>query len=129
MEVYYLAYADTMQERALRLIARKADVSRTFHGDLSKNGLSAFNPDQDDIREQLARQLLERTGDNGANGRNARTNSDELNRWLADKDLAGNGQPDEPAPQSVWSTTGNPPTVPGKQWSDAGASQLSLLMD
>lgn len=58
VEVHYLAYAGTMQERALRIIAQKADVSRTFHGDLSKNGLSAFNPDPDDIREQLARELL-----------------------------------------------------------------------
>lgn len=129
VEVYYLAYADTMQERTLRLIARKADVSRTFHGDLSKNGLSAFNPDQDDIREQLARQLLERAGDNGANGRNARANADELNRWLAEKDLAGNGQPNEPARQTVRSTIGQSPVVPGKQWSDVGASQLTLLFD
>ena len=58
VEVYYLAYANTMQERALRVVARKSDVSRTFHGDLSKNGLSAFNPDPDDIREELARHLL-----------------------------------------------------------------------
>ena len=55
-EVYYLAYADTMQEKALRLIARKADASRTCHGDLAENGQSAFNPKPDDIREQLARQ-------------------------------------------------------------------------
>ena len=68
VEVYYLAYAGTMQERALRIIARKADVSRTFHGDLSKNGLSAFNPEQDDIREQLARELL--TKDGGRSKRN-----------------------------------------------------------
>ena len=68
VEVYYLAYADTMQERALRVIARKADVSRTFHGDLSKTGLSAFNPDPDDIRDQLARELLA-TGDQAASQR------------------------------------------------------------
>ena len=58
VDIYYLAYAGTMQERALRVIARKSDVSRTFHGDLSKTGLSAFNPDPDDIREQLARELV-----------------------------------------------------------------------
>lgn len=126
VEVYYLAYADTMQERALRIIARKADVSRTFHGDLSKNGLSAFNPDPDDIRDQLARQLLARNGRNGANGHHAKPDTDDLNQWLSEKDLAGNGCPDEPTTKSVLAVPAEPPEV-SKQWNNAGATQLSLL--
>lgn len=129
VEVYYLAYENTMQERALRLIARKADVSRTFHGDLSKNGLSAFNPDPDDIREQLARQMLEHTSRNG-NGHHPQPGADELNEWLAVRDInttpapqtESEPLPPEPAPAPV-----PPPAATPQQWDNRDARQLSLL--
>ena len=117
VEVYYLAYADTMQERALRIIARKADVSRTFHGDLAKTGLSAFNPDPDDIREQLAREIA---------GTATAMNDDEhldINAMLAAMDM-GSAYGDamtEPVP--------NVETIRTGLFNDGAASQLAMMLD
>lgn len=68
IEVHYLAYADTMQERALRAIAAKADTARAMYGELAATGLSAFNPENADLRTLIARQLYEslRNGENDA---------------------------------------------------------------
>ena len=57
VEIHYLAYQDTMQEQALRLIAAKADTARMIYGELSATGLSAFNPDDADLRTVIARQM------------------------------------------------------------------------
>ncbi len=117
VEVYYLAYADTMQERALRIIARKADVSRTFHGDLAKTGLSAFNPDPDDIRDQLAREIA------GA-GIVSHDPDDQLdiNAMLASMDTGvAYGDEEEPVPNVVTIRTG--------QFNDSTASQLAMMFD
>ena len=125
VEIYYLAYQNTMQERALRIIARKADVSRTFHGDLSKNGLSAFNPDPDDIREQLARELLR----NGHHDPDQDLNDTSIQDLLASKDLQGadytftHEPKPEPEPVRVLA-----PPAPDK-WDNKGARQLSMLFD
>ena len=123
VEVYYLAYADTMQERALRVVARKSDVSRTFHGDLSKNGLSAFNPDPDDIREELARQLLSgqirapkgRIAFNDASGRPSKKTKPTRTKTAA---AAAAGPPPPPRPE---------PARPA--YSDASAVQTHMFED
>ena len=60
VRVYYLAYANTMQERALRIVATKADTSRMVYGELSSDGLSAFNPQNQDLKTLIVRQIYER---------------------------------------------------------------------
>ena len=117
VEVYYLAYADTMQERALRIIARKADVSRTFHGDLAKTGLSTFNPDPDDIREQLAREIA------GALPATADEDELDINAMLSEMDMGsayGDGE-SEPIP--------NVETIRTGRFNDGAASQLAMVLD
>ncbi len=123
VEIYYLAYQNTMQERALRIIARKADVSRTFHGDLSKNGLSAFNPDPDDIREQLARELLR----NGHHDPDPDFNDTSIEDLLASKDLQGAEYTFKPEPEPVAVRVPAPPAP--NNWDNQGARQLSMLFD
>ena len=59
VSIHFLAYANTLQERALRIIAAKADTGRLIYGELSATGLSAFNPEADDIRSTMARELFE----------------------------------------------------------------------
>ena len=93
VEIFYLAYAQTMQERALQIIARKADVSRTFHGDLSKTGLSAFNPDPDDIREQLAREMAQ--GSHLSEGQSDALDINELLKSLDSGDMPEAAEIDE----------------------------------
>lgn len=90
--VHFLAYAETLQERALRIIAAKADAGRLIYGELSSTGLSAFNPDTDDFRAALARELFESTAPtdqdsiNALFSQNRETHSqrhDQSSAWLA----------------------------------------------
>ena len=87
VEIYYLAYAGTMQEHALRLIAQKSDVARTFRGDLSKNGLSAFNPTDDDLREEIARALLKGEYHSGRESLPAGVNARALDRMFSETNI------------------------------------------
>lgn len=87
VEVYFLAYAGTMQEHALHLIAQKSDVSRTFRGDLSKNGLSAFNPTEDDVREEIARALLKGDYHNSRDSLPADVNIKQLERMFSETNI------------------------------------------
>ena len=87
VEVYFLAYANTLQEHALHLIAQKSDVSRTFRGDLSKNGLSAFNPTEDDVREEIARALLKGEYLNSRNSLPADVNVKALERMFSETNI------------------------------------------
>lgn len=134
VEIYYLAYAGTMQERALRIIARKADVSRTFHGDLSKNGLSAFNPDPDDIREQLARELLDRTGQlRGMDEEDLEDLQNRLNDMMVEKDTGNDHALDDSdeLPVEVVKRAEPQKAAPPvrTQYSNEGATQLAFLFD
>ena len=61
VHIHHLAYADTMQERYLRLIAEKADTSRMIYGELGTNGLSAFNPSSNELRQIVAREMIRNT--------------------------------------------------------------------
>lgn len=92
VEIHYLAYQDTMQEQALRLIAAKADTARMIYGELAATGLSAFNPDDADLRTVIARQMYQQGQD--AESREIDRNTslmleqlrqeDELNRQFAE---------------------------------------------
>ena len=117
VDIYYLAYANTMQERALRIIARKADVSKTFHGDLSKTGLSAFNPDPDDIRERLAREMVQ------SDTMDVAADSPDINEILATLDLG-----DMPEIEEIDFDRLTPPTSTLRKYGRAEkGEQLAML--
>ncbi len=56
IEVYLFYYADTMQQRALRLMASKLAAATMIEGQLSDEGLAAISQNQD-MTTQLARDL------------------------------------------------------------------------
>ena len=65
VKVYYLTYSDTMQTRAMKLIATKLETSLALEGELTDKGLSALSESSDSMSKELARALLEQIDDNG----------------------------------------------------------------
>jgi SNF2 family DNA or RNA helicase len=61
-EVVYFTYADTMQSKALALIATKLEASLMIEGELSDNGLSALADTSDSLIIELARALVNHVG-------------------------------------------------------------------
>ena len=61
VRVYHLAYADTFQERALKLVATKADASDVLYGELAGGNLSALNVDSTNIISALAKDIYQLT--------------------------------------------------------------------
>lgn len=57
IRIYYLAYADTIQQRALELVAAKADAARLVYGRLTANGLSAMNRNDDSMAHLIETEL------------------------------------------------------------------------
>jgi len=66
VKVYYLTYSDTMQTRAMKLIATKLETSLALEGELTDKGLSALSESSDSMSRQLAKALLEQIDDNGS---------------------------------------------------------------
>lgn len=65
VKVYYLCYAGTMQEKALRLIASKLETSLVVEGELSDKGLQALSQAEGSMVLELARALIEGMQENG----------------------------------------------------------------
>jgi hypothetical protein len=61
VRVCYMAYADTAQERCLRLVGKKMLVSLALEGKLASHGLTAMEQD-DDLLTALARELVTEKG-------------------------------------------------------------------
>ena len=59
VRIYYLVYAGTYQERQLRLLADKRDVSSTITGVINEDSLSSLNAKQLNLREILAKEFHE----------------------------------------------------------------------
>lgn len=59
VRVFYLCYKDTMQEKALRLIAGKLETSLVVEGELSDKGLQALSQAEGSMVVELARALVE----------------------------------------------------------------------
>jgi len=59
VKVYYLVYKDTMQERAMRLIASKLETSLAVEGDLTDKGLVALSEGEGSLIYELARSLVD----------------------------------------------------------------------
>jgi len=57
VKVYYLIYAGTMQEQALKLIALKMKTSLVIEGDLGEDGLATYNVGDDNLYYELARNI------------------------------------------------------------------------
>jgi len=66
VKVYYLTYSDTMQTRAMKLIATKLETSLALEGELTDKGLSALSESSDSMSRQLAKALLEQIEDTGS---------------------------------------------------------------
>lgn len=57
VEVYMFYYKDTMQQRALRLMASKLSAATVIEGNISEEGLAAMS-DCEDLTTQLAKELM-----------------------------------------------------------------------
>jgi hypothetical protein len=62
-EVVFLCYRNTMQARALTLIATKLEASLAIEGELSDHGLSALADTSDSLILDLARALVDHVGE------------------------------------------------------------------
>ena len=65
VRVYYLVYSDTMQEKALRLVASKMENALAIEGDLTDKGLIALSESENSAIFELARTVIsdEKDGD------------------------------------------------------------------
>jgi hypothetical protein len=61
VRVCFMSYADTAQERCLRLMGKKMQVSLALEGKLASHGLTDMDSD-DDILTALARELVTQKG-------------------------------------------------------------------
>jgi hypothetical protein len=57
--VYYLYYKETMQARAMALMAQKLDASLALEGQFSAEGLAAMSTDGGSLTMELAKSLVE----------------------------------------------------------------------
>ena len=69
VEVYMLYYKDTMQAKAMKLMASKLAVAGIIEGTLSEEGLAAMS-DVRDLTSQMAKELTLGIKDNGGHGTN-----------------------------------------------------------
>ena len=59
--VFFMAYAETMQEKALSLMAQKMETSLAVEGELSDQGLAALSQSENSMVYELAKALTGRT--------------------------------------------------------------------
>jgi hypothetical protein len=64
VKVFFLAYAGTMQTRAMKLMADKLTHSLALEGELSDQGLAAISESGDSLAKELAKMLVDRSQDN-----------------------------------------------------------------
>jgi len=57
--VYYLYYQETMQARAMALMAQKLEASLALEGQFSVDGLAAMSADSGSLTMELAKSLVE----------------------------------------------------------------------
>ena len=58
VKVVFMAYRNTLQANALKLVAKKLQSSLAVEGELPEDGLAAFGDDGDDLMLALARQIV-----------------------------------------------------------------------
>ena len=58
VKVVFMAYRNTLQADALKLVAKKLQSSLAVEGELPEDGLAAFGDDGDDLMMALARRIV-----------------------------------------------------------------------
>ena len=61
VRVFFMAYAETMQDKALSLMAQKMETSLAVEGELSDQGLAALSESENSLVYELAKALTGRT--------------------------------------------------------------------
>jgi len=64
VKVFFLTYSGSMQTRLMKLMADKLTTSLAIEGELSDKGLAALSETSDSLAKELAKMLLEKSGDN-----------------------------------------------------------------
>ena len=59
VKVVFMAYRNTLQADALKLVAQKLQSSLAVEGELPKEGLAAFGDDGDDLMMALAKRIVD----------------------------------------------------------------------
>lgn len=67
VRVFFMAYAETMQDKALALMAQKMETSLAVEGELSDQGLAALSESENSIVYELAKALTGRKSVGDAN--------------------------------------------------------------
>ena len=68
VKVVFMAYRNTLQADALKLVAKKLQSSLAVEGELPEDGLAAFGDDGDDLMLALARQIVSGEEETDADG-------------------------------------------------------------
>ena len=102
VKVIFMAYRNTLQADALKLVAKKLQSSLAVEGQLPEDGLAAYGDDGDDLMLALARKLVNGNEDDAADTvefafANARASETESEEYLVDDGW----QAPEPETQSI----------------------------
>ena len=84
VRVFYMAYANSMQEKALSLMAQKMETSLAVEGELSDQGLAALSESDNSMMYELAKAL---TGKKSVGNMNDSWNRYKQCELVADQDL------------------------------------------
>ena len=90
VKVIFMAYRNTLQADALKLVAKKLQSSLAVEGELPEDGLAAYGDDGDDLMLALARKLVNGNEDNAADTveaafAHARATETESEEYLVDE--------------------------------------------
>ena len=66
VQVVFMAYRNTLQADALKLVAQKLQSSLAVEGELPEDGLAAYGDDGDDLMLALARKIVAGEEDSGS---------------------------------------------------------------
>ena len=89
VKVIFMAYRNTLQADALKLVAKKLQSSLAVEGELPEDGLAAYGDDGDDLMLALARKLVNGNEDDAADTveaafAHARASETESEEFLVD---------------------------------------------
>ena len=121
--VFYLYYRDSMQARAMALMAQKLDASLALEGQFSAEGLAALSADSGSMTMELAKSLVENIDFGDAERVWAKLNMDEAVAVVQAATTI-----ESPSPL-VRDAGRRPRRMPAGSLSAAVTRQLSLFLD